>query len=76
MPRVFSLNNCPQCLFTKKKMDALGIQYEEVNMSEHPEAADEVRALGYQSAPVVITESEHWSGFRPDKISSLALVSA
>ena len=72
MVRVLSLPACTQCLFTKKKFDALGVQYEEVDMSQHPEAAQEARALGYQAAPVVITENDHWSGFRPDKIDELA----
>ena len=28
--------------------------------------------LGYQQVPVVETPQEHWSGYRPDKITSLA----
>lgn len=76
MTRVFSLPNCVQCKFTKDKMDALGIDYEEVDMSQNPLALDEARSLGYQSAPVVITETDHWSGFRIDKIKSLVLVPA
>jgi glutaredoxin-like protein NrdH len=31
-----------------------------------------VKELGYLQAPVVITDEDHWSGFRPDKISELA----
>ncbi len=61
---------------TKKKMDALGIPYEEVDMAANPGAADEARSLGYRSAPIVITEDNHWSGFRPDLINSLTLVPA
>jgi glutaredoxin-like protein NrdH len=30
-----------------------------------------VLALGYLQAPVVVTDSEHWSGFRPSKIEKL-----
>ena len=29
-------------------------------------------ALGYLQAPVVVAGSEHWSGFRPDRIKALA----
>jgi glutaredoxin-like protein NrdH len=29
-------------------------------------------ALGYLRAPVVVTDTEHWSGFRPDRCKSLA----
>jgi glutaredoxin-like protein NrdH len=35
-------------------------------------ALEAVKALGYLQAPVVITDEDHWSGFRPDKINELA----
>ena len=35
-------------------------------------AAAQVKELGYLQAPVVITDEDHWSGFRPDKIAELA----
>jgi len=28
--------------------------------------------LVYLQAPVVVTDEDHWSGFRPDKIDELA----
>jgi glutaredoxin-like protein NrdH len=31
-----------------------------------------LKALGYMQAPVVVTDQDHWSGFRPDKIEELA----
>ena len=31
-----------------------------------------VKGLGYMQAPVVVTDDEHWSGFRPDKIEALS----
>ena len=33
---------------------------------------EKVKELGYLQAPVVVTDDEHWSGFRPDKIDALA----
>ena len=35
-------------------------------------ALEKVKALGYLQAPVVITDEDHWAGFRPDKIDELA----
>ena len=35
-------------------------------------AAEYVKGLGYMQAPVVVTDDEHWSGFRPDKIEALS----
>jgi glutaredoxin-like protein NrdH len=43
-----------------------------VDITLDPEARDYVMALGYLQAPVVVTESDHWSGFRPDRIKALA----
>lgn len=41
-------------------------------MSQDADALERVKALGYLQAPVVITDEDHWSGFRPDKIDELA----
>jgi glutaredoxin-like protein NrdH len=49
-----------------------GTPFEVVDLSQDSEAMDMVRELGYAAAPVVISGDTHWSGFRPDKISSLA----
>lgn len=37
-----------------------------------PRHLERLKALGYMQAPVVVTEQDHWSGFRPDKIEELA----
>jgi glutaredoxin-like protein NrdH len=29
-------------------------------------------ALGYLQAPVVVAGTEHWSGFRPDRIRAIS----
>ena len=39
----------------------------------HAEALERLKSLGYMQAPVVVTDQDHWSGFRPDKIEELAL---
>lgn len=49
-----------------------GIDYEIIDMSQDFDALERVKALGYLQAPVVITDEDHWSGFRPDKIDELA----
>ncbi|KAB1501419.1 glutaredoxin-like protein NrdH [Corynebacterium sp. 320] len=67
---------CVQCTATKKALDKAGLEYETVDISLDDEARDYVMALGYLQAPVVITEDGHWSGFRPDRIRSLASAAA
>ena len=69
---VYTKPACVQCNATYRALDKKGIAYETVDLSQDPAALDRVRALGYMQAPVVVTEQEHWSGFRPDKIEGLA----
>ncbi|AUX94500.1 glutaredoxin-like protein NrdH [Mixta gaviniae] len=69
---IFTKHHCMQCDATKNMMDKQGLCYRLVNLDEEPEAAAQVMALGYRQAPVVMTDSEHWSGFRPDHIMRLA----
>jgi glutaredoxin-like protein NrdH len=60
-----------QCNATFRALDARGIDYRTVDLSKDPGALDVVKAMGYMQAPVVVTENDHWSGFRPDKIGAL-----
>lgn len=69
---VYTKPACVQCNATYRALDKNGVAYKTVDISQDAEALERVRALGYMQAPVVMTESEHWSGFRPDKISELA----
>ena len=72
MITVYSLPSCVQCEQTKKLLKREGHEYEEVLLSEDEDASMMVKQLGYASAPVVIMGDNHWSGFRPDIIMSLA----
>lgn len=68
---VYSKPACVQCNATVRALDKKGIEYDVVDMSQDMDALERVRALGYMQAPVVMTNSDHWSGFRPDKIADL-----
>ncbi|GAA2042908.1 glutaredoxin-like protein NrdH [Yaniella flava] len=68
---VYSKPACVQCNATVRALDKKGIEYNVIDMSQDMDALERVRALGYMQAPVVMTDSDHWSGFRPDKISDL-----
>ena len=72
---VYTKPACVQCNATYRALDKKGIAYQSVDISQDPAALERVRSLGYMQAPVVITEKDHWSGFRPDKINELALAS-
>lgn len=69
---VWTNPNCVQCEMTKKTMTKLGIEYKEMSLQEHPLVIDTFKAQGFMSAPIVTTDTKTWSGFRLDKIKSLA----
>jgi glutaredoxin-like protein NrdH len=72
---VYSKPNCQQCKMTYLALDRAGVEYSVVDITEKPEALRYITEdLGYSQAPVVVdehTNENHWSGFRPDKITAL-----
>ena len=70
---IYSKPNCVQCTATYRAMDKAGLSYETVDISLDAQALEQVKSLGYAQAPVVVAGEYHWSGFRPDKIKTLAL---
>ena len=72
MVTVYTLPACVQCESTKRMLTRGNVPFEEINMSENLDALEMVKGLGYTAAPVVVAGEEHWSGFRPDKISTLS----
>jgi glutaredoxin-like protein NrdH len=71
---VYSKPNCVQCTATYRALDGQGIEYQVVDLTGSDAALEYVtQELGYSQAPVVVVdEHDHWSGFRPDKISQHA----
>lgn len=68
---VYSKPQCVQCDMTVRELDNRNIDYNLVDLTTEPQALNYVKELGYQSAPVVVAGTQHWSGFRPDKLKSL-----
>ena len=69
---VYTKPSCGHGNATYRALDSKGIDYEVLDLSEDPAALEHVKSLGYLQAPVVVTDEDHWSGFRPDKIDELA----
>lgn len=70
--KVYTTIDCPQCMMTKKYMDALDIEYETIDVTDNEEARAYVKSLGFQTLPVVVVKSgEAWFGFRPENIDLL-----
>ena len=74
MLTVYSKQNCIQCEMTKMWLDQNKIQFESVDVSEHPEKLEEIKLNGFQQLPVVALD-EHfgnaWSGFNVDRLEEL-----
>jgi glutaredoxin-like protein NrdH len=69
---VYTKSNCVQCEQTKKRFTHHGIEFTEVNLEENPDKLEEFKEMGLLAAPIIETDVKRWSGFRLDKIDSLA----
>lgn len=76
---IYSKPSCVQCTATYRRLDARGIDYTVVDLAEDTDALAFTKRLGHLQAPVVTLRdadgqvADHWSGFRPDKIDTLAV---
>lgn len=68
---IYTTPSCIQCIATKKEMDKYNIKYTMIDITKDEESFDKITKMGYKQAPVVITNDDHWSGYRPDKIKTL-----
>ncbi|TSD94858.1 glutaredoxin-like protein NrdH [Skermania sp. ID1734] len=70
---VYTKPACVQCTATFRALDKAGIAFETVDLSVDRDALDYVMALGYLQAPVVIVgDDDHWAGYRPERIRTIA----
>ena len=69
---VYSKPACVQCTATTRALEARGLAYQLIDLTEDDEAMELVTSLGYRQAPVVVAGEAHWAGFRPDMIGTLA----
>ena len=69
---VYAKKDCTQCKMTKRVLDAMRIEYQEVDLDKNPDLLDYIKdELGFAAIPVVITDYDKWSGFRPDRIKEI-----
>ena len=68
---VYSKPSCVQCDATYRALDKKGVDYAVIDVTQDQAAYEHVLELGAQQVPLVETETEHWTGYRPDKISGL-----
>lgn len=71
---VHSKKPCVQCDATFRRLDKDGIEYDVVQLTD--ESAAKFRDAGHMQAPVVVTDTDTWAGFRPDLIDKLKEIAA
>lgn len=69
--KVYSKPHCAQCDATKKILTEYGINFSVIDVTDNPEAVEELSSLGYKQVPVVVAGDNHWSGFRIEKLAGL-----
>ena len=69
---VYSKPACVQCTATTRALDARGLDYSIIDLTQDEDAMQRATALGYRQVPVVVAGEDHWAGFRPDMIGRLA----
>jgi glutaredoxin-like protein NrdH len=70
MVTVYGQPGCVQCKRTVKKLEGT-VDYKYIDVSEDSDALAHIKALGYQSVPVIEANGEHWNGYVPEKLASL-----
>ena len=72
MITVYSKPSCVQCTATYRALDNKGVRYEVIDLTAQPaEVVDAFKARGLLQAPIVVTDTDTWTGFRPDKVAAL-----
>jgi glutaredoxin-like protein NrdH len=69
---IYSKPSCVQCNATYRALDGKGIAYTVIDLEHEPvEIIEQFKARGLMQAPIIITDTDEWTGFRPDKIATL-----
>lgn len=68
---VYGKPNCPPCSATVRWLDKRGIPFTYWDVSEDHEALQFVLGLGVKETPVVVHETGHFTGYRPDRLKEV-----
>ena len=72
MITIYSNPNCVQCENTKRYLTLKEIPFESKMIQDSPEIFSLIEEKGYKTAPIVVTETDSWSGYRLEKLSALS----
>lgn len=68
---VFGSETCANCKTTVRILDSKNIDYRYIDVTTTPDAADQLRSLGFAQLPVVRTPGRTWSGMRYDLLAEV-----
>lgn len=70
---VWSKPGCVQCNATTRTLNHENVPYAENDLTDpkHRQQLEAFVAQGFREAPIVQTPTDTWSGFRPDKLSTV-----
>jgi len=74
--KVYSTPTCPYCIRAKDYLKNKNIAFQNIDVSEDPEAAEEmVRISGQMGVPVIVIDDQVVIGFDKARINSLLKIS-
>ncbi len=73
MPKVtvFTGSTCPHCHTMKDYLKEKGVEFEERNIQNDPEARSELIEKGYKGIPVIEVDGKGIQGFDREKLDAL-----
>lgn len=72
MLKVIGKTNCIQCKMTRKLLDQAKVDYQYINLAEHPSLIEKIKATGVSQVPIILRDDRLlFTGFRPDKLKAL-----
>ncbi len=70
--KVYTTPTCAFCPAVKKFLDEKGVSYEEIDITENPEAAEEMKEkTGQMGVPVTVIGEEVVVGYNKNKLEKL-----
>ena len=67
---IYGLPNCVGCAATERTLNKAGIPYDKIDLTDRPDLVEMFKAQGLTQAPIVETNGDRWSGYRPDKLKA------
>jgi len=70
--KIYTTSTCVYCRGAKEYLKDKGIEYEEINLSEHPDRIQEmVQASGQMGVPVILIDGKMIVGFNRGAIDEV-----